>query len=227
MTSPSPHPTRAEHHHSGVWLFLFACWERRVGAGQDNQRFRGTAAAHVAALLPVGLHQQHSADRYYDPRLVSASSRVVCVCVRARARVCRLTSKLKPSVIEKWCRATGIKPSKMMIPLSYACIFGGTCTIVGTSTNLIVVGLVAGLDPTLRFPFFEVRCSLDLSFSAADLITRTHARAATPSQIGYVGLPIVLVGLTYVLLISPCLLPDRESPMDELLSHPREVCRVA
>ncbi len=36
----------------------------------------------------------------------------------------------------------------------------------------------------------------------------------------------MLVGLTYVLLISPCLLPDRESPMDELLSHPREVCRV-
>lgn len=192
-----------------------------MGAGQDNQRFRGAAAAHVATLLPVGLHQQHSADRYYDPRLVSASSRVMRVC--ARARVCKLTSKLKPLVIEKWCRATGIKPSKMMIPLSYACIFGGTCTIVGTSTNLIVVGLVAGLDPTLRFPFFEVRCSLGLSFSAAVLITHTH----TPStQIGYVGLPIVLVGLTYVLLISPFLLPDRESPMDELLSHPREVCRI-
>lgn len=105
-----------------------------------------------------------------------------------------LTAIMIP-VIEKWCRATGIKPSKMMIPLSYACIFGGTCTIVGTSTNLIVVGLVAGLDPTLRFPFFEI---------------------------GYVGLPIVLVGLTYMLLISPFLLPDRESPMDELLSHPRE-----
>jgi Na+/H+ antiporter NhaD/arsenite permease-like protein len=44
----------------------------------------------------------------------------------------------------------------MMIPLSYSCIFGGTCTIVGTSTNLIVVGLVAGRDPTLQFPFFEV-----------------------------------------------------------------------
>ncbi|ELR11725.1 TrkA Cterminal domain containing protein [Acanthamoeba castellanii str. Neff] len=42
------------------------------------------------------------------------------------------------------------------------------------------------------------------------------------SVIGYVGLPIVLVGLTYMLLISPFLLPDRESPMDELLSHPRE-----
>jgi hypothetical protein len=86
-------------------------------------------------------------------------------------------------VIEKWCRATGIKPSKMMIPLSYACIFGGTCTIVGTSTNLIVVGLVAGLDPTLRFPFFEVRCSLDLSFSAADLITHTHALDPLPDRI--------------------------------------------
>jgi hypothetical protein len=36
----------------------------------------------------------------------------------------------------------------------------------------------------------------------------------------------VLVGLAYMLLISPFLLPDRESPMDELLSHPREVCRV-
>lgn len=44
----------------------------------------------------------------------------------------------------------------MMIPLSYSTIFGGTCTIVGTSTNLIVVGLVYQIDPNLRFPFFEV-----------------------------------------------------------------------
>jgi hypothetical protein len=57
--------------------FVCLCWARRVGAGQDNQRFRGAAAAHVAALLPVGLHQQHSADRYYDPWLVSASLRVL------------------------------------------------------------------------------------------------------------------------------------------------------
>ena len=88
----------------------------------------------------------------------------------------------------------GFAPSKLMIPLSYAAIFGGTTTLVGTSTNLVVNGLVKeqlGL-PSLRM--------FDLSL---------------------VGLPVALVGLMFVVLLGRWLLPDRQ-PNRSLFENPRE-----
>lgn len=53
------------------------------------------------------------------------------------------------------CRKFDLKASRFLIPLSYAAIVGGTCTIIGTSTNLIASGIAAdaGLEP---FSMFEV-----------------------------------------------------------------------
>ena len=88
----------------------------------------------------------------------------------------------------------GFAPSKLMIPLSYAAIFGGTTTLVGTSTNLVVNGLVKeqlGL-PSLRM--------FDLSL---------------------VGLPVAIVGLMFVVLLGRWLLPDRQ-PNLSLFENPRE-----
>lgn len=44
--------------------------------------------------------------------------------------------------VSDWCRKLRISPSKLMIPLSYAAIMGGMCTLIGTSTNLVVNGLI-------------------------------------------------------------------------------------
>ena len=59
-----------------------------------------------------------------------------------------LVAMLMPRV-QAWCERTGVSPSKLMIPLSYAAIVGGMTTLVGTSTNLLVAGLMedAGLPP--------------------------------------------------------------------------------
>src|SRR5699024_358645 len=45
-------------------------------------------------------------------------------------------------IIKEWCEKRGISPSKFLIPLSYATILGGTITLMGTATNLIVHGML-------------------------------------------------------------------------------------
>lgn len=44
--------------------------------------------------------------------------------------------------VQRWAQNTGISPSKVLIPLSYAAIAGGMVTLIGTSTNIIVSGLL-------------------------------------------------------------------------------------
>ncbi|MCB1234651.1 MAG: SLC13 family permease, partial [Verrucomicrobiae bacterium] len=58
-------------------------------------------------------------------------------------------------IVIRHCRKFELRASRFLIPLSYAAIVGGTCTIIGTSTNLIASGIArdAGLEP---FGMFEV-----------------------------------------------------------------------
>ncbi|HKJ03613.1 MAG TPA: SLC13 family permease, partial [Longimicrobiales bacterium] len=83
-------------------------------------------------------------------------------------------------VVTRWGRRRGVAPSRLLIPLSYASILGGVCTLIGTSTNLVVDGLMKGHGlPELGF--FEL---------------------------AKIGVPIAVVGLAYLILVSPALLPD-------------------
>jgi di/tricarboxylate transporter len=56
-------------------------------------------------------------------------------------------------------RRCNVSPKLLLIPLSYASIFGGTCTLIGTSTNLVIAGLqsrrYAG-TPDATFNFFDI-----------------------------------------------------------------------
>ena len=45
------------------------------------------------------------------------------------------------AVLISWGRRCGVPIKKLLIPLSYASVLGGTCTSIGTSTNLVIVGL--------------------------------------------------------------------------------------
>ena len=75
-----------------------------------------------------------------------------------------------------------ISPSKMLIPLSYAAILGGTLTLVGTSTNLLVNSIYMsyeGVEPLGMFEFFRY------------------------------GIIILVIGTIYLLIVAPRLIPSR------------------
>ncbi len=55
-------------------------------------------------------------------------------------------------VTRDWARTRGFAPSQFLIPLSFSCILGGTATMIGTSTNLVVQGMI---DEKYQFSFFD------------------------------------------------------------------------
>lgn len=87
--------------------------------------------------------------------------------------------------IHDWAKRHKIALSKLMIPLSYASIAGGTCTLIGTSTNLVVNGLV---------------------------ITETKYKTFGIFELAYIGIPVTLVVFIYILVVQKWLLPERKSP---------------
>ncbi|MEA5598348.1 SLC13 family permease [Rivularia sp. UHCC 0363] len=85
-------------------------------------------------------------------------------------------------VVEDWCKKQGVSPSKLLIPLSYLTILGGMITTIGTSTNVLASGL-----------------SEKLGYGAFSLFEFTK-----------LGLMVFTVGLAYLTLVAPRLLPDRK-----------------
>ncbi len=97
-----------------------------------------------------------------------------------------IIAMLSPQIGE-WADRRGDSASRYLMPLSFAAILGGMTTLIGTSTNIVVSGLLEaeGFEP---FTMFE--------------LTRT-------------ALPMALAGLVITILASPRLLPDRLPPRQE------------
>ena len=84
-------------------------------------------------------------------------------------------------IVQKWARKCKIAPAQLFIPLSFASILGGTCTLIGTSTNLVVDGMRKEKYP--------------------------NERALGLFELSKYGVPVLLSGLAYVLVAAPVLLP--------------------
>jgi len=83
--------------------------------------------------------------------------------------------------VTAWAKRNRVSPSRLLIPLSYASILGGICTLIGTSTNLVAHGLLqrAGMP---GYGFFELTA---------------------------IGVPCAVVGIVYLVRVAPRLLSDR------------------
>ncbi|MFO8165746.1 MAG: SLC13 family permease [Desulfatiglandales bacterium] len=97
-------------------------------------------------------------------------------------------------VIHTWARKHEYSVSKFLIPLSYAAILGGTCTLIGTSTNLVVHGLMieTGIG---GMSFFEI---------------------------SKIGIPLMFIGVFAISFTSHRFLPERKKPIIELGDQTRE-----
>jgi di/tricarboxylate transporter len=85
--------------------------------------------------------------------------------------------------VSDWAKRHNLSVSQLMIPLSYAAMIGGVCTLVGTSTNLVINGMMLELNPDKGLGIFEL---------------------------AWVGLPCAAAVLLYVAICSPWLLPHRK-----------------
>ncbi|WP_429912226.1 SLC13 family permease [Glycocaulis sp.] len=137
------------------------------------------ALVRTGAILEVSRFIQRKAGS--SRLLVIGSTFLLTVVVSAFMNNIPVVMILIP-VITGIARDLNLAPSKLLMPLSYCAIMGGTCTLIGTSTNLVVDGAArqAGLEP---FGIFEMSA---------------------------VGLAVAATGMVYLAVVAPRLLPDRK-----------------
>jgi di/tricarboxylate transporter len=94
-------------------------------------------------------------------------------------------------IIEDWCKRQNISPSKLLIPLSYVTVLGGMITVIGTSTNIVA----SGVSKKLGYGEFGL-----FQFTTLGLIT-------------------FVIGLGYLSVVAPRLLPDRKAPSADFTGY--------
>jgi di/tricarboxylate transporter len=99
--------------------------------------------------------------------------------------------------INSWARCNDFPPSKFLIPLSYAAILGGSATLIGTSTNLIINSMVVGQK---ILPEME-------KLKLFDFI--------------WVGIPMMILGSLYLVLYGNRLLPSRIGAYEDFATSSR------
>ena len=103
-------------------------------------------------------------------------------------------------MIKNWARKMKLPPTKFLIPLSYATIIGGICTLIGTTTNLVIHGML------LQEAKDEAVAAK--SGGAEGILMRFGIDGLSMFELTKVGIFIALAGLIYLIFFSRYLLPD-------------------
>ena len=184
---------------SGVVMLLLAriLTPEEALAGLANE---GMITVGVMYVIVAGLRETGGVDwigrsLFGKPKTVAAGQ------LRMMAPIAGLSAFLNNTplvammipAVSDWAKRQRFPVSKFMMPLSYAAILGGTISLIGTSTNLVVNGLLIAETGT-RLRFFEI---------------------------AWLGVPCTLVGIAFIFLTSRWLLPDRRPALSET-GDPRE-----
>ncbi len=167
-------------------------------SGFSNEGMLTVAALYVVA----GALKETGAIQYITQKVMGDTKTVRTAQARIMAPVMFMSAFMNNTPIvasfipalEHWSRKTRIPISKILIPLSYAAILGGTCTLIGTSTNLILNGLLIEEGSTRALGLFEP---------------------------AWVGVPSAIAGFIYLYLFGDKLLPSRGEAF-ESFKDPRE-----
>ncbi len=110
-------------------------------------------------------------------------------------------------VIRDMSRSCGLDARKLYIPLSYASILGGTCTLIGTATNLVIAGMITDAIHAggSNLPYMEPVSLFGLS---------------------WIGVPATIAGLAFIMLTSRWLLPSTPTSNEITGSRERKYFRV-
>ncbi|MDQ1344630.1 MAG: hypothetical protein QG586_160, partial [Pseudomonadota bacterium] len=172
-----------------------------LGILQPDQALQGFASNGVmtiAALYIVVAGLRETGAMAWISRWVLGRPRSLMV---AQSKLMLVTSTLSAvvnntpvvalfiPVAQEWSSRFGYSISKLLLPMNHLVILAGMCTLVGTSTNLIVNSLLVKTVPDSGLSLFSL---------------------------AWIGLPLTLIGFVYTLIASRWLLPDRQSPVEQL-----------
>ncbi len=201
--------------------------------------FANTAVVSIGGLLVVstGLRTSGALDVIGRTLLGSvrteavAFGRLAAVVTGASAFLLNtaVVAMLMPQVVN-WCRRSGISPSRLLMPMSYFAILGGTCTLVGTSTNLIVNKTLSDINGQVALTARDASGGLSpgpespLRAYDAQWLTE-HASSFQPMvlwEISWVGVPCAVLGAALLFCLGRVLLPNRLEMLDSLDERRRE-----
>lgn len=160
-------------------------------SGLSNEGMATVAVLYVVArgLLQTGVVGWLSQSVLGRPKSTSMAQVRLMLPVAVFSSILNNTpvvAMLVPAVSD-WAKRNKLSVSQLMIPLSYAAIIGGTCTLIGTSTNLVINGMLVDTVGSHSLALFDL---------------------------AWIGIPCVIVVLIFTVVFSPWLLPFRGGSQD-------------
>src|SRR5690606_27636064 len=136
------------------WTIFGSPGEAMAGFANEGAITVGVLFVVAAALRETGGMAWLAQRVLGRPRsLTGAQLRMILptIAISAFMNNTPLVAMMMP-VVADWGKKLGIAASKLMMPLSFAAILGGVCTLIGTSTNLVVFGLLLDYQHTNNQP---------------------------------------------------------------------------
>lgn len=174
-----------------------------ISVSQLLEGFADSAVITIAALLVIagGLRETGLIDRLGD-KLFARAKTESAMLGRMSWQVSLLSAFLNNTAVvamllapvTDWCRRNRVSPSRILMPLSFITVLGGTITLIGTSTNVLVNGLMikAGMKSMALF------------------------------DLAWVGVPVTAVGVAFLYSVGRRLLPNRLDLLDDYSQRARE-----